>query len=334
MPTFEDDLRQTREARGRTLDQIQQETRIPVDVLRRFEQGQLAQDPAFNEVYLKAFLRSYARAVGVPQADVLAAYDATRHGTYRGRLHPDHDPASEPAPPEPALPAPAAPAAAPGLPTAPPPARPAAPPTSPDASLTPVQALRAGPPASALPPAASVRIARPAVPGARRSYDKNWSFILALFAAVVLALGMAVYWLVFRDADVPEAALVSADGVAAQIDRAAVGAGAAGRGPQFQTPITVVVTASGDGLQSFSVSADGDRAPSWINAGASRTFAADSALVLWGEGTSASFRDATVEVQGLRWTPADGVPVTISAATGQRLLDSLSAAGPAAASAP
>ena len=62
--TFEADLRATREARGLSLDDIQQQTRIPVDVLRRFEAGDLVGDPTFNQVYLKAFLQSYAKAVG------------------------------------------------------------------------------------------------------------------------------------------------------------------------------------------------------------------------------------------------------------------------------
>ena len=321
---FETDLRLVREARSQTLEQIQQETRIPVDVLRRFEDGALAADPTFNRVYLVALLRTYARAVGLPQADVVAAHERARNGTYRGELHPGYDgPPPEPAP-APLAPTPLAPAEDAGVPPraspdAPPPAgapsRPPAPAATPvtaparptgsppdAAALSPVETLRAGaPPAPAAAPGAA-RVARPAVPGARRSYDKNWGAILGLSAAVVAALALA-----------------------ARIDSGAVDTGVGGRGRRFQTPISVAVTASGDGLQSFRVSLDGDRAPRWIATGETETFAADSSLILWGEGTSGAFSDAVVELQGVRWTPPDGRPVTISRATGQRLLDSLAA---------
>ncbi|HEX8387134.1 MAG TPA: helix-turn-helix transcriptional regulator [Rubricoccaceae bacterium] len=340
MPAFEDDLRLTREARSQTLAQIQQETRIPVDVLKRFEDGHLVGDATYNEVYLRAFLRSYARALGVPQGDVLAAYDRHRQGTYRGELNPGYDPATAPPPPPPTAPSeagdsPAVPADS--LPASPPPRRPP-PPVSPAAPPTrvpaasPVDALREGPPVSRPPIVVPTRVARPGVRGARRSYDKNWTSILALTGAVIAALAFALYFLVFRGGDEPEADAVA--GVAAEVDSAAVGAGAAGGGPQLQLPFQVVVTAAGDGLQSFAVSTNGSRAPYWITSGDSRTFTADSSLILWGEGSGAYFSDATVELQGIRWTPPDGRPVTISRETGQRLLDSLSAAGGVPALAP
>ena len=324
VPAFEDDLRHTREARHRTLEQVQQETRIPADVLRRFEAGTLASDPAYNEVYLKAFLRAYARAIGVPQADAVAAYDASRRGTYRGELNPEYEPGSAPPEPEPA------PAGEPPAPQVASPAPPSAP-TPVEALASSVDALRDGPPPLSA-PIVGERVARPAVQGARRSYDKNWGAIIGLSLAVVAALAVIVWYLGFRT-DASEGDAVDANGVASEIDSTAVGAGAAG-GPQLQLPITVSVAASGDGLQSFRVSEDGSRAPYWIDSGTSRTFDADSSLVLWGEAESASFGDATVEFQGIRWTPADGRPVVIDRATGQRLLDSLATAGRAASAAP
>ncbi len=336
VPAFEDDLRLVREAQSRTLSQVQQETRIPVDVLKRFEDGLLVGDPTYNEVYLRAFLRSYARAVGLPQGEVVEAYGRSLNGAYRGELHPDYDPAT--APPVAPLP-PLSDLETPGLlesaPGSAAPAVPAVPPPAPRIEVprptvpAPVEALRTDLPPIVPPPIVGARVARPGVRGARRPYDKNWASILGLFAAVVAALALAVYFLVFRTADEPDEPLAATDGAAAQIDSAGVGAAAGG--PQFQLPISVTVSAAGDGLQSFRVSVDGDRGPYWINAGTSQTYTADSSLVLWGEGTGAFFTDATVEVQGLRWTPPDGRPVTIDRARGQRLLDSLTAAGPPAA---
>ncbi len=360
MSGFESDLRLVREARSRTLEHIQQETRIPLHVLKRFEEGDLVDDPTYGQVYLVALLRSYARAVGIPQPDVLAGYERARAGIYRGELNPSYDgpPLAElppPAPAEPAVDAADAPESGPkkrapvpvstprptlvggGTVPVPPPvtASPVAAPATGEPSggvgpvpapSNPVEALRAPtpPPVPTVPP--PMRVARPAVPGARRSYDKNWGGILALCAVVIVAIGAAVYFLFFRPDAPADDALTTADGVAAQIDSAAVGAGAAG-GRVFQTPISVVVTAMGNGLQSFRVTEDsGDRKPYWIAAGESQTFTADSALVFSGEGSTAAFSDASLEWQGIRWTPADGRPLAIDRATGQRLLDSLAAA--------
>ncbi len=347
---FETDLRLTREARTRTLEQIQQETRIPIHVLKRFEEGDLVTDQTFNRIYLIAFLRSYGRAIGLPQADVVAAYERSVAGTYRGELHPDYDgpppapvapPPSEPSAEAPDAPAPALPANAPRrTPKAPTPPQPelrvdpkpeadSAAADTPSAPVSPVEALRAAPVVStSAPAAAAMRVARPSVPGSRRSYDKNWGAILSLFAVVIVAIAVAVYFLFFRTPDAASTDdLADSAGVATQIDSAGVGAGAASGGRQLQLPIEVRVTAQNNGLQSFRVSEDADgRRPYWLNVGESQTFTADSALVFSGEGSTAAFSDATLEWQGLRWTPADGQQVAITAATGQRMLDSLSAA--------
>lgn len=336
--SFEADLRAVRDAKGRSLDEIQHETRIPVDVLKRFEAGKLVGDPTYNPVYLKAFLTSYAKAVGLSAKDVIAAYEAHRGGRYDGSLHPDSAVSETPASPVPT----------------PPSEVPEEPPTQavpPHSSAPPaVEALAGAPSPEAARPKpeapkalAQTRVSRPAVPSARRSFDKNWGTILGLFAVLAIALAAALWLIVFRDADGPESEDVP-DTIAVgdeptPIDSAGVGAGAASGGPQFRLPIEATVTAGGDGLQWFRVTVDDEeRTPHWIDQGASQTFTADSALVLWGEGNDGgaalAFDETTVEIQGLRFTPQSGARLVISQSTGQRLLDSLAAAGPSAPAAP
>lgn len=341
--SFESDLRAAREARGLSLDEIQRDTRIPVDVLRRFEEGHLVGDPSYNPVYLKAFLTSYAKAVGVPVSDVLEAYEAHQAGRYQGELgagptrEPVPDQGATPEPlPEPAAPEAAVPEATSPEPTPGPGEGPSAPPA--------VEALASAPSPTPPPgapekraPLTQTRVSRPAVPTARRSFDKNWGTILGLFAVLAIVLAGVLWFLVFRDTGVPEAVddggtVAVADEPLAAVDSAGVGAGAAGGGPQLQLPITVVVTAQGDGLQSFRVTEDADdRRPYWVEAGESETFEADSALILWGEGDAQSFGDALLEWQGQRFSPPDGASFTITAENGQRLLDSLATAPPAPA---
>jgi type II secretory pathway pseudopilin PulG len=333
--TFEADLRAVREARGLSLDEIQRETRIPVDVLRRFEEGGLIGDPTYNPVYLKAFLQSYAGAVGLPQGEVLAAYEAHERGAYQGGLGPGSDaspaPAASPSAPEAASPAPLDPAPTESTPTesgARPPARPGAAPAVEALANAPAEPEPAPSKAEAAP--AQTRVSRPTVPTARRSFDKNWGTIIGIAVVATLLIAAAVYFLVFAGDDEPEADTVEALAVGeTAIDTAGVGAGAAAGGPRLQLPLSVTVLASGDGLQDFRVTEGADdRRPYWIEPGDEQTFTDDSVLVFWGENADGLGPEAMLEFQGQRFTPSSGSVLRISAQNGQRLLDSLAGVTP------
>ena len=331
--TFEADLRAAREAADYSLSDIQQKTRIPVDVLRRFEEGDLVGDPTYNDVYLKAFVQSYAKAVGVSPSAALAALSEHRAGHYGGSLHPAFDAGA--APGEPPVAGAAAAERAPSTPAG------AAPPLAAGGVPPAVQALTTRPEAREPSPSdeppktlAQARVNRPVVTDARRSFDKNWGTILGLFAVLVAVLGAALYFLVFADdADdvaAPDTIAVGATGAATPIDSAGVGAGAASGGPQLRLPMTVTVTATGGPLQNFRVTAAPDvRRGYWLAEGDSETFESDSLLVFWGEGADGLGPNAMLEMQGQRWTPATGGVLRIDRQRGQALLDSLAGVGAA-----
>jgi cytoskeletal protein RodZ len=69
-------LRRERELRGIALDEIADTTRIPVRQLERLEEGRIAELP--GEVFVKGYLKAYARAVGLKQDDVLSRYANTQ----------------------------------------------------------------------------------------------------------------------------------------------------------------------------------------------------------------------------------------------------------------
>lgn len=69
-------LRQLREARGLTQEAVSLETRIPVGSIRKIEDNRFAELP--GEVFVRGFLRAYARAVGADPLRVLAVYDDLR----------------------------------------------------------------------------------------------------------------------------------------------------------------------------------------------------------------------------------------------------------------
>jgi len=69
-------LRQLRESRGLTQEAVSLETRIPVASIRKIEENRFGELP--GEVFVRGFLRAYARAVGADPARVLAVYDEQR----------------------------------------------------------------------------------------------------------------------------------------------------------------------------------------------------------------------------------------------------------------
>lgn len=65
-------LRNERELRQLSLEEIAQTTRIPLRMLQHIESDQLDSLP--GEVFTRGFLKSYARSVGLPVEEVLARY--------------------------------------------------------------------------------------------------------------------------------------------------------------------------------------------------------------------------------------------------------------------
>lgn len=68
-------LRQTRQAKGSTLEEAEATTRIRFRFLNALEEGDYAAFPG-GEVQIRGFLRIYARYLGLPADEVLARYHA------------------------------------------------------------------------------------------------------------------------------------------------------------------------------------------------------------------------------------------------------------------
>lgn len=73
-------LRSAREGRAMSLEEVSRATRIPVASLERIENDHFDDLP--GEVFVRGFLRSYARAVAVPAEEVLARYTASRRAAF------------------------------------------------------------------------------------------------------------------------------------------------------------------------------------------------------------------------------------------------------------
>lgn len=69
-------LRQSREERAMSVEEVSRTTRIPVANLERLENDHFDDLP--GEVFVRGFLKAYARALRIPAEDVLARYTSSR----------------------------------------------------------------------------------------------------------------------------------------------------------------------------------------------------------------------------------------------------------------
>jgi cytoskeletal protein RodZ len=69
-------LQKLRVEKGMSVEEVSRSTRVPVSSVERIEADRFGELP--GEVFVRGFLRSYARAVHVPADDVLARYTASR----------------------------------------------------------------------------------------------------------------------------------------------------------------------------------------------------------------------------------------------------------------
>jgi cytoskeletal protein RodZ len=76
MPSVGQYLRELREQRKMSVEEVSRATRVPMASVERIEADRFDELP--GEVFVRGFLKSYARSLGVPPDDVLARYTASR----------------------------------------------------------------------------------------------------------------------------------------------------------------------------------------------------------------------------------------------------------------
>ncbi len=313
---LERDLRAIREKRSVSLDTLQRETRMPGDILNRFEAGGLIGDASYSEVYLRNLLKAYAQALGISPQEVKDAYEKAKAGTYDGRLRSlylEGGAETSAAPPPPAsgtAPAVAALSAS---------AAPRAPVAERTAEHLPKRRVRTAQAAAA----------------SSQPIKKSWGLLIGGTVAALLVIG-AVLWFLLRDptpdaelteVSVPaESETVEPDAAAPVEDPAETPAAPPppSSAPRFQTPIQVTVAAAAEPLEDFKVQTDDDlRRPYWLDPGAEQTFTGQQRVIVSGEGGVGNYDGATLRLQGIEWTPREGQVFRITAADGQAFLDSL-----------
>jgi len=69
-------LRHLRESKGMSLEEVSRATRVPMSSVERIEADRFDELP--GEVFVRGFLKSYARAVEMDPEEILARYTASR----------------------------------------------------------------------------------------------------------------------------------------------------------------------------------------------------------------------------------------------------------------
>lgn len=96
--SFFQELRNAREARGLTLAQISDFTRIAESHLEALERGEVSMLP---QAYVRAFIREYADMVGLKPEEVMRRYDAMLQGVPPPPPAPQPEPVPDTPPPAP-----------------------------------------------------------------------------------------------------------------------------------------------------------------------------------------------------------------------------------------
>jgi hypothetical protein len=87
MKSIHTDLVKIREKSGLSVDDIAKKTRIPVQVIKDIEKGSIFDKAQHQKTYIRSFVRSYAKAIGVKDDDVIRSLDAYEQGNYTGFLY-------------------------------------------------------------------------------------------------------------------------------------------------------------------------------------------------------------------------------------------------------
>ena len=92
LKNYAQDLKHFRESKGVTLNEIYFQTKIHTSNFEKIESGDFGFQP---QTYIRAFLRQYARVIGLDENEVLRNYDLAKSGKYHPQTKPQEEPKPE-----------------------------------------------------------------------------------------------------------------------------------------------------------------------------------------------------------------------------------------------
>lgn len=86
MPSLGEDISSLRKKEKLSIQDIFDSTRIPQNILREIENGNIFKDKSRNKTYVRSFVRTYAKALKISEDDIVQALDETEGGHYSGLI--------------------------------------------------------------------------------------------------------------------------------------------------------------------------------------------------------------------------------------------------------
>jgi len=86
MASLHTDLLAIREKSGFSIADIHAKTKTPVEVIQEIERGSIFEKSDRQKTYIRSFIRTYAKAIGIKDEDMIRALDAFEAGGYAGGL--------------------------------------------------------------------------------------------------------------------------------------------------------------------------------------------------------------------------------------------------------
>lgn len=86
MASLGNDLATIREQLGKTLEDIHDTTKIPLNILEAIEDGSIFTEFDENKTYIRSYIRGYGKALNIDDSDIVEALDYYEIGTYDGQL--------------------------------------------------------------------------------------------------------------------------------------------------------------------------------------------------------------------------------------------------------
>lgn len=86
MSSLGEDIASIRKKEKLSIQDIFDTTRIPQNILKEIENGNIFKDSKRNKTYVRSFVRTYAKALKIAESDIIEALDDTYSGRYSGSL--------------------------------------------------------------------------------------------------------------------------------------------------------------------------------------------------------------------------------------------------------
>lgn len=86
MAALHTDLLAIREKSGLSVADIHQKTKTPESVINEIEKGSIFEQAEKQKTYIRSFIRTYAKAIGIKDEDMIRALDAQESDNYAGGL--------------------------------------------------------------------------------------------------------------------------------------------------------------------------------------------------------------------------------------------------------